>query len=315
MSKAEVKSKFDEIVAFADIEKFLDTPVKRYSSGMYVRLAFAVAAHLEPEILIVDEVLAVGDAQFQKKCLGKMNDVVREGRTVLFVSHNISAVRSLCSRALLLEKGRVTLDGEVNEVADKYYSGDSEARGIIEWDNPADAPGDARVRLRSVSVSCDGMDPGKVDIQKEFAVDVEYRVLQESPIIVSFHLHNASGEMLISSCNRASFTTTRDPMAERLSPPGLYRTTCVFPGRLFNEGNCMVKAHICENVEGSSHIYGLGMLGFEIVDTGFMREEYKGPWPGNLRMKLPWSTKAVAAAKPMPVDVGSSLSQVSPAKA
>jgi lipopolysaccharide transport system ATP-binding protein len=121
MSRTEIKSRFDEIVAFAEIDKFLDTPVKRYSSGMYVRLAFAVAAHLEPEILIVDEVLAVGDAQFQKKCLGKMQDVSRnEGRTILFVSHNIGAVRTLCQKAIFLKDGRIQKSGRVDEVLPEY---------------------------------------------------------------------------------------------------------------------------------------------------------------------------------------------------
>jgi lipopolysaccharide transport system ATP-binding protein len=124
MSKFEIKKKFDEIVAFAEVEKFLDIPVKRYSSGMYVRLAFAVAAHLEPEILIVDEVLAVGDAQFQKKCMGKMEDVSKnEGRTILFVSHNINAIQNLCARSLMLEFGRITLDSDTQSVVSKYLQG------------------------------------------------------------------------------------------------------------------------------------------------------------------------------------------------
>ena len=123
MGKAEIKRKFDEIVAFAEIEKFLDTPVKRYSSGMYVRLAFAVAAHLEPEILLVDEVLSVGDAAFQKKCLGKMGDVSREGRTVLFVSHNMGAVRQLCSSIILLDHGRIVGAGSVGSLIDQYLRG------------------------------------------------------------------------------------------------------------------------------------------------------------------------------------------------
>jgi lipopolysaccharide transport system ATP-binding protein len=124
MSRSEVASKFDEIVSFAEIEKFMDTPVKRYSSGMYVRLAFAIAAHLEPEILIVDEVLAVGDAAFQRKCLGKMSDDTKQGRTVLFVSHNMAAVQRLCNRAILLEDGRIASDGDVTSVIDKYYETD-----------------------------------------------------------------------------------------------------------------------------------------------------------------------------------------------
>ncbi|MEJ1936812.1 ABC transporter ATP-binding protein, partial [Nostoc sp. NIES-2111] len=123
MSKAEIKRKFDEIVAFAEVDKFLDTPVKRYSSGMYVRLAFAVAAHLEPEILVVDEVLAVGDAAFQKKCLGKMEDVAKnEGRTVLFVSHNMAAIRSLCHNCIFLQNGTLSFIGDVEEGIEKYFS-------------------------------------------------------------------------------------------------------------------------------------------------------------------------------------------------
>ncbi|MFM6521462.1 MAG: ABC transporter ATP-binding protein, partial [Microcystis panniformis] len=122
MGKEEIKRKFDEIVAFAEVEKFLDTPVKRYSSGMYVRLAFAVAAHLEPEILIVDEVLAVGDAQFQKKCLGKMEDVGKEGRTVIFVSHQMAAIQNLCQRAIWMNQGRLFNDDQTQIVISKYLT-------------------------------------------------------------------------------------------------------------------------------------------------------------------------------------------------
>lgn len=155
MKRTEIESKFDEIVAFSEIEKFLDTPVKRYSSGMYVRLAFAVAAHLEPEILIVDEVLAVGDAQFQKKCLGKMGDVARHGRTVLFVSHNLPAVKSLCSRALLLEAGRVALDGGVDRVVNAYLTADNDeiARTGIIPDDAQRLYGTDEAKLRSVSLT------------------------------------------------------------------------------------------------------------------------------------------------------------------
>ena len=131
MARAEIKRKFDEIVAFAEVEKFLDTPVKRYSSGMYVRLAFAVAAHLEPEILIVDEVLAVGDAQFQKKCLGKMQDVSKGGRTVLFVSHNMGAVTTLCRKAIWLNGGRIVRTGSAREVVDEYLTASSEAQKTV----------------------------------------------------------------------------------------------------------------------------------------------------------------------------------------
>jgi len=149
MTRAEVKRKFDEIVAFAEIEKFLDTPVKRYSSGMYVRLAFAVAAHLEPEILLVDEVLAVGDAAFQKKCLGKMGDVAKEGRTVLFASHNMAAVQNLCKRSLLLNDGRVVLDGSTDHVVMKYLSW-IQSRISAPLSNRQDREGNGALRFKRI---------------------------------------------------------------------------------------------------------------------------------------------------------------------
>ena len=152
MSKAEIKKNFAEIVAFAEVEKFLDTPVKRYSSGMYIRLAFAVAAHLEPEILIVDEVLAVGDAQFQKKCLGKMNDVGREGRTILFVSHNVAAIKTLCSTGIVLKKGQLIFQGDVDEAVEQYMGPDNLDMNEISWDDTDDAPGNENIRLKSIAV-------------------------------------------------------------------------------------------------------------------------------------------------------------------
>ena len=298
MMRANIQAKFDDIVAFAEVEKFIDTPVKRYSSGMYMRLAFAVAAHLEPEILVIDEVLAVGDAQFQKKCIGKMSDVAHQGRTVLFVSHNMVAVRSLCTRALLLEQGKIVTDGDVDKVIDRYLESGLETQGVVAWSDPAQAPGDDCVRLKSISVSCDGMEPGKVDIQKDFRVNVEYWVLQgDSRIIVSFHLHNAHGELLLTSSNMTSASETYDPWVEQPYPTGLYCTSCVFPGRVFNDGIYAVTVYINDNSVFRSHVHEREALKFEIVDTGFMREEYHGPWLGSLRMKLPWSTESAKAAE------------------
>ena len=151
MTRAEIKRKFDEIVAFAEVEKFLDTPVKRYSSGMYVRLAFAVAAHLEPEILIVDEVLAVGDAEFQKKCLGKMSEVAKGGRTVLFVSHQMAAVQRLCSRGILLTKGGVVIDGNVEAVIQKYLN-TADTMAVTLLRDRKDRKGNGRLRFHAVSM-------------------------------------------------------------------------------------------------------------------------------------------------------------------
>ena len=156
MTKKEIKAKFDEIVAFSEVEKFLDTPVKRYSSGMYVRLAFAVAAHLEPEILIVDEVLAVGDAQFQKKCLGKMQYVSQEGRTVLFVSHDMRKVTALCSRGILLNRGKIKRDGQMAMVADVYLTHRLNSGGFADLANREDRSGSGEVQFQSIELLVDG---------------------------------------------------------------------------------------------------------------------------------------------------------------
>src|SRR5258707_1028568 len=152
MRRAEIERKFDEIVAFSELEKFIETSVKWYSSGMYVRLAFSVAAHLEPEILMMDEVLAVGDAAFQQKCLDKMHEIRQQGRTILFVSHDMAAITRICKRVVLLENGKITLDGEPREVVKRYLSSSRKTGALREWANPSDAPGDQVVRLRRVRV-------------------------------------------------------------------------------------------------------------------------------------------------------------------
>jgi lipopolysaccharide transport system ATP-binding protein len=184
MARAEIQRKFDEIVAFSEVEKFLETPVKRYSSGMYMKLAFAVASHLEPEILLVDEVLAVGDAQFQKKCLGKMNEVSKHGRTVLFVSHNMPAVKGLCSRAILVDGGRIAADGDVDEVVNRYLSAgtDMARTGIIPDAVPRhqDVAGEARFRsVRMTDLA--GAATTQLYFHQPFRLEVECDVLKDIP--------------------------------------------------------------------------------------------------------------------------------------
>ena len=182
MSRREIVRKFDEIVAFAEVEKFLDMPVKRYSSGMYVRLAFAVASHLEPEILVIDEVLAVGDSTFQKKCLGKMDQVSRDGRTVLFVSHNMSAVKSLCSRAILIDRGRVADDGSVDDIINGYLNAETSCSrdGIIPED--ADRRHDVHdeARIRSITLTdLEGRDVSQLFYGQSFRVSFTCDILKE----------------------------------------------------------------------------------------------------------------------------------------
>src|SRR4029077_4068287 len=175
MSRAEVSRKFDAIVAFSEVEKFLDTAVKHYSSGMYMRLAFAVAAHLETEILLVDEVLAVGDMKFQRKCLNKMQDIGKHGRTVLFVSHNMPAVSNLCQRTILLNEGKIVQDGPSHEVVGRYLSEGFGGSAVREWPDPAKRPGNDIVRLSAVRVKLeDGRIANNVDIREPVAIEVEF---------------------------------------------------------------------------------------------------------------------------------------------
>jgi lipopolysaccharide transport system ATP-binding protein len=201
MSKVEIKRKFDEIVDFAEVEKFLDTPVKRYSSGMYVRLAFAVAAHLEPEILVVDEVLAVGDATFQKKCLGKMSDVsVKEGRTVLFVSHNMTAINSLCEKAIILNSGRILSMGEAKQVTDKYLSLDLEK--IKDCTASFPQPKNLPLWIESATVICDEMASTQLYMGGNLAIDIVFKsIVYMRNITIGFVIYSSQGEPIINANN------------------------------------------------------------------------------------------------------------------
>jgi lipopolysaccharide transport system ATP-binding protein len=291
MGKEEIKRKFDEIVAFAEVEKFLDTPVKRYSSGMYVRLAFAVAAHLEPEILIVDEVLAVGDAAFQKKCLGKMEDVGREGRTVLFVSHNLASLAKLCPRAILLIKGEKWLDEDSDRVISEYITTGKEASGEIIWPNWQEAPGNERVRLHSVRVVTEGEVTGDVAINQEFQIEVEFWNLKSDlEISTSIHLFDKMGICIFASANMHSANLVRDEWFGKPHPVGLYKTICKLPSNFLNEGlhnlNVIVLSNIIQQEARVNDV-----LSFNIHDIGEMRKEYTGVWIGSVRPKLAWQTE------------------------
>lgn len=227
MSKREVERKFDEIVDFAGIGRFVDTPTKRYSSGMKVRLAFAVAAHLEPEILLIDEVLAVGDAQFQQKCLGKMHDVTREGRTVLFVSHDMSAVQRLCNRAILIDNGSITDIGDPHDVIRNYLEGsaDIDAREVTGRFK------DSRLRLRGIRVrQGDLIDPAYLDPTAEVRVEFEYMVSERvSRLLLGVDFFAADGLQLFRTYDLAAFG-----MGERA--PGRYVSTLVLPPGVFAAG-------------------------------------------------------------------------------
>ena len=227
MRKEEIDRKFDEIVDFSEIEKFIDTPVKRYSSGMYVRLAFAVAAHLEPEILVIDEVLAVGDAAFQKRCLTRMSEVGREGRTVLFVSHNMPAVLRLCTRCILLDNGYLKAIGPTDEIVDRYMQGIAEAGSNRIWKDDDQGAGDDVVRLLSASLINDiGEVVSIAEIDQKLFLQIRYRTLRRSlkfRCTVAFNTHGV-----------CAFTTMEAFEQERKTP-GIYLSTLTIPPNLLAE--------------------------------------------------------------------------------
>lgn len=232
MTRGEIKRKFDEIVAFAEVEKYLDTPVKRYSSGMYVRLAFAVAAHLEPEILVVDEVLAVGDAEFQKKCLGKMGDVTQEGKTVLFVSHNMAAVQSLCQTALQLDQGRAVQTGDVESVVSAYLKGATDHAAAKSWTDET-APGSDEIRLKSIIARSDaGHYSGMFQSRSKIYIEMTFSAARiHSALCVGFDLLNQHGATIL-----RSYQTDMAPKDWPAVRSGENVWQCTLPGGLLNGG-------------------------------------------------------------------------------
>ena len=290
MRRGEIHRKFDEIVAFAEIEKFIDTPVKRYSSGMYVRLAFAVAAHLEPEILLVDEVLAVGDVQFQKKCLGKIGNVAHtQGRTVLFVSHNMMAVQALCSRCLLLSEGQLAGDGDGSETVAQYIRQFLTLQTEKRWEDQSLAPSTDRVRLRAARVV-----PSEADAQGEITVrtpfDLEFEIWNLKPETVL----NLSVQLL----NEQSvplFTTVsvHAPGWENRSfPRGLFRFRCHVPGDLLNSGTHRVVLRVVRD-RGIVLLTCDDILLFDVLDSSALRGHWHGKWEGMVRPALNWEVEAV----------------------
>lgn len=291
MRKAETDRKLDEIVAFAEIEKFMDTPVKHYSTGMYVRLAFAVAAHLEPEILIVDEVLAVGDVSFQRKCLNKMEDVRQHGRTILFVSHNMQAITRLCERALLISGGGIQYDGSASEVAGRYLLESASAPAERTWVEPFAAPGDDVVRLRSVRIRDEaGNSIDSVDIRRSFGVELVFDVCGNAPSLVStLSFHNESGTCVFQ-------TQDLDPTWRgRPRPRGTFTSVAWIPGNLLSEGLLLISVSIGTTVPLKNHLYVGDAVALHVVDSfnpDSARGDWDGPMPGAIRPLLKWTTRA-----------------------
>jgi lipopolysaccharide transport system ATP-binding protein len=291
MRRSEVLARFEEIVEFADMAKFLETPVKRYSSGMYMRLAFSVAAHLEPEILLVDEVLAVGDAQFQKKCLGRMEELGGTGRTVLFVSHSMPSVMRLCPRVILLDGGHLTADGTGSQVVEEYM-GRGGGAAEREWADLETAPGDGRVRLKAVRVLNErGELAPEIDIRQAVFVEVAYWNLSDDPEFrpfVSLHFFNGEGTLLFASQDHNNINWRRSRRSR-----GLVRARCRISGNFLAEGSIFVTAGIGSYEPTAAHAWEPDAVAFHVVDPSEgdgVRGQWVGDFPGVVRPMLEWDT-------------------------
>lgn len=275
MKRIEINKKFDEIVEFSGVSKFLDTPVKHYSSGMYLRLAFAVAAHLEPEILLVDEVLAVGDAQFQKKCLGKMKEVSRQGRTVLFVSHNMDAVKNLCSKALILEKGKLTKIGSTSKIIDYYLSGIeySTSKGIIKVGDE-----DAKI-MGSCIINANYQTVNKININELFGIEIEYEILSDFKGLVP--------NIAISTINGTE--VLHNIYVTSPSSKGKHKVICWIPANFLNNRKYKVLIAIASFTPFTVG-HAIQEIIFEVIEN--MDEKYRGNYRGEIhgvvRPNLKW---------------------------
>lgn len=281
MSKSEILRKFDEIVDFSGVERFLDTPIKRYSSGMYVRLAFAVVAHLEPDILIVDEVLAVGDADFQKKCLGKMKDVSqKEGRTVIFVSHYMQAINNLCNTALWLNQGRLKEIGECSAVVNKYLSGVQQFSGVQNWENISDAPGNELIRFKKIELKphINAADE-PIDVRTPLTIKFGFWNLGGNlSLAIGLHLFSYDGECIFDNQSLSQDFEN-----------GLIEGECTIPGNFLNDGSYYVSIVI--NKDTSVPLFYFEQcLSFDVEDY---RGEIKwyGKWMGAVRPRFPFNIR------------------------
>jgi lipopolysaccharide transport system ATP-binding protein len=273
MKKHEIKSKFDEIIDFSGIERFIDTPVKRYSSGMYVRLAFAVAAHLEPDILIVDEVLAVGDADFQKKCLGKMKEVSSaEGRTILFVSHNLQAIANLCKQAMWLQHGKLVETGNAPSIVTRYISNFKQDKVEQSWLQPENAPGNDLIRLKSIEVKPQPQDINSfITVKTPVRLDFEFWCfLENCNVNINVILHTENGECVFN---------IGSPSVE--ARKGILALSSIIPDNLLNNSTYLISLTIIKNNSFFIHEFS-NCTAFEVEDV---RENmyYFGSWPGIIR--------------------------------
>ena len=283
LSRTDIRARFDDIVAFADIGRFLDTPVKRYSSGMYVRLAFAVAAHVEPDVLLVDEVLAVGDAAFQKKCLDRMGQATQEGRTVLFVSHNMPAVTQLCDKGVWIDGGKVRQVGSSESVVKEYLASGSESPSERKWTFPGDAPGDDSVRLLGCRLKQREVISSIIDINAKCCIELDFQLLDSrSNLVTGVTFTDAFNSCLFAHCDWRSNDLGK----------GVFRKTVEVPAHTFAEGKVNILVQLLYYDPIRRCVWQPDVLGFDAIDTNAessIRGPVKGGWPGAVRLSLPWS--------------------------
>ena len=289
MKRVDIARKFDAIVAFSEVEKFIDTPVKHYSSGMYLRLAFAVAAHLDPEILIVDEVLAVGDASFQKKCLNKMQEVGQEGRTVLFVSHNMAAITRLCERAILLDGGRVLSDGPATEVVSAYLKAGLGTTAAREW-SEGTRPHKDIAALCAVRVRDDqGAIAESIDIRRPVLLEMEYETWIPDYVLMPFFALSVDEGVVAFTSNDV------DPeWRGRPRPVGRYVSTVRIPGNYLAEGTMFVTAGLTTMNPDQKQFLQRDVVAFQVVDSldgDSARGDFAKQMPGVVRPLLTWTTE------------------------
>lgn len=290
MKHKEIIQKFDEIVDFSEIEKFLDTPAKHYSSGMFMRLAFAVAAHLEPEILIVDEVLAVGDMAFQKKCLNKMQDVGQEGRTVLFVSHNLQSISRLCQRAIWIENGKIREDGDAQKVVGNYLNVQASFEGERVWKDLANAPGDEFVKLRRVrAANASGENSSAFAINRPIFLEMTYEVVKTGKFFTpGFQVYNDEGICVFVS---------KDVSLEwrgKLREEGVYTSRVEIPANFMAEGSFFITAAAFNTQNNGTLFSEREIFGFHVFDSiegDTARGDFGGTMKGIVRPLLQWETE------------------------
>jgi lipopolysaccharide transport system ATP-binding protein len=294
MSRREIVAKFDEIVDFSGVEQFVETPVKHYSSGMRLRLAFAVAAHLEPEILIIDEVLAVGDAAFQRKCLDKMQDVSEHGRTVLFVSHNMSAITRLCDRTILLDGGCVLEDGPSHQVVSAYLNSGLGTTAAREWPNRALAPGDSAIRFRALRVRTRNDEiSDAVDIRLPLTLEVEYEICEPQKVwMLYFTLRNEEGEAIFCTID------TDERWRGQPRPTGRYVSRAIVPGNFLAEGTVFVTLAARSINPTILRAKVTDEIAFQVIDRlegGSARVDFAGDLVGIVRPYLEWNTERLGS--------------------